>query len=134
LGTVAFILDYVPIFWAATGFFIFLFAGALTIASTWQALLPAVLYVAIHVIEGETATPMLLAKRFALNPVFVVFAFVFWFWLSGAPRRDPLGTDSGHHQNHLRSHSPARGAWPCSRGMKRRATVSALPGANGRRS
>ena len=84
-GTVAFILNYVPIFGPAAGFFIFLFAGALTIDSTWQALLPAALYVGIHVIEGETATPMLLAKRFTLNPVFVVFSFVFWFWLWGVP-------------------------------------------------
>ena len=83
--TVAFILNYVPILGAAAGFFIFLFAGSLTIASTWQALLPAALYVAIHVIEGETATPMLLAKRFTLNPVFVVFSFVFWLWLWGVP-------------------------------------------------
>ena len=84
-GTVAFILNYVPILGPAAAFFIFLFAGSLTIASTWQALLPAALYVGIHVIEGETATPMLLAKQFTLNPVFVVFSFVFWFWLWGVP-------------------------------------------------
>ena len=48
-------------------------------------MLPAALYGAIHVIEGETATPMLLARRFTLNPVLVVFSFVFWFWLWGVP-------------------------------------------------
>ena len=53
--------------------------------STWQALLPAALYGAIHVIEGETVTPMLLARRFTLNPFLVVFSFVFWFWLWGVP-------------------------------------------------
>jgi predicted PurR-regulated permease PerM len=37
------------------------------------------------VIEGETVTPILLAKRFTLNPGFVVFSFVFWFWLWGVP-------------------------------------------------
>jgi len=84
-GTVAFILNYVPILGPAAAIFIFLFAGSLTIASTWQALLPAALYGAIHVIEGETVTPILLAKRFTLNPVFVVFSFVFWFWLWGVP-------------------------------------------------
>jgi len=84
-GTVAFILNYVPILGPAAAFFIFLFAGSLSIASTWQALLPAALYVAIHVIEGETATPMLLARRFTLNPVLVIFSFVFWFWLWGVP-------------------------------------------------
>ncbi len=84
-ATVAFILNYVPILGPAAGIFIFLFAGSLTIASTWQALLPAALYGAIHVIEGETVTPMLLARRFTLNPVLVVFSFVFWFWLWGVP-------------------------------------------------
>jgi predicted PurR-regulated permease PerM len=60
-------------------------AGSLTITSTWQAVLLAALYGAIHVIEGETVTPMLLARRFTLNPVLVVFSFVFWFWLWGVP-------------------------------------------------
>ena len=84
-GTVAFILNYVPILGPAAAFVIFLFAGSLTIPSTWQALLPAALYVVIHVMEGETATPMLLARRFTLNPVLVIFSFVFWFWLWGVP-------------------------------------------------
>jgi predicted PurR-regulated permease PerM len=84
-GTVAFILNYVPILGPAAAIFIFLFAGSLTINSTWQALLPAALYGAIHVIEGETVTPMLLARRFTLNPVLVIFSFVFWFWLWGVP-------------------------------------------------
>jgi predicted PurR-regulated permease PerM len=63
-GTVAFILNYVPILGPATAIFVFLFAGSLTITSIWQALLPAALYGAIHVIEVETVTPMLLARRF----------------------------------------------------------------------
>ena len=84
-GTVAFILNYVPILGPAAAFFIFLFAGALTIASPWQALLPAALYVAIHMIEGETATPLLLARRLTLNPVLVVVSFAFWLWLWGVP-------------------------------------------------
>jgi predicted PurR-regulated permease PerM len=79
-GTVAFILNYVPILGPAAAIFIFVFAGSLTITSIWQALLPAALYGAIHVIEGETVTPMLLARR-----VLVVFSFVFWFWLWGVP-------------------------------------------------
>ena len=84
-GTVAFTLNYVPILGPAAAVFIFLFAGSLTITSTWQAVLPAALYGAIHVIEGETVTPMLLARQFTLNPVLVVFSFVFWFWLWGVP-------------------------------------------------
>jgi predicted PurR-regulated permease PerM len=84
-GAMAFLLNYVPILGTAFGVMIFLLAGLLTIDPLWQALLPAGLYAAIHVIEGETVTPMLLARRFTLNPVLVVLSLVFWFWMWGIP-------------------------------------------------
>ncbi|MGP0090323.1 MAG: AI-2E family transporter [Xanthobacteraceae bacterium] len=84
-GTVAFLLNYVPILGAALGVLIFLLAGLLTIEPLWQALLPAGLYIGFHLIEGETVTPMLLARRFTLNPVLVIISLVFWFWMWGIP-------------------------------------------------
>jgi predicted PurR-regulated permease PerM len=84
-GTVAFLLNYVPILGTALGVLIFLLAGLLTIDPLWQALLPAGLYLAFHLIEGETVTPMLLARRFTLNPVLVIISLVFWFWMWGIP-------------------------------------------------
>jgi hypothetical protein len=69
----------------AAGVLIFLLAGLLTIDTLWLALLPAGLYVGFHVIEGETVTPMLLARRFTLNPVLVIISLVFWFWMWGIP-------------------------------------------------
>ena len=84
-GTVAFILNFVPILGPISAIIIFLFAGSLTIASIWQALLPAALYGAIHLAEGETLTPMLLARRFTLNPVLVILSLAFWYWLWGVP-------------------------------------------------
>ena len=41
--------------------------------------------VGFHLIEGETVTPMLLARRFTLNPVLVIISLVFWFWMWGIP-------------------------------------------------
>jgi predicted PurR-regulated permease PerM len=84
-GTVAFLLNYVPILGTALGVLIFLLAGLLTIDSLWQALLPAALYLGFHLIEGETVTPMLLARRFTLNPVLVIISLVFWLWMWGIP-------------------------------------------------
>lgn len=82
-GSVAFLLNYVPILGPALGVLIFLLAGMLTHDPLWQALLPAGLYLGFHLIEGESVTPMLLAKRFTLNPVLVVLSLVFWFWMWG---------------------------------------------------
>jgi predicted PurR-regulated permease PerM len=84
-GTVAFLLNYAPIIGPALAVFVFLLAGLLTLDGLWHALAPAGLYMAIHLVEGETLTPMLLAKRFTLNPVLVILSLVFWFWMWGIP-------------------------------------------------
>ena len=60
-GTVAFLLNFVPILGPILGVVIFLLAGLLTNDTLWQAFLPAGVYIGIHLIEGETITPMLLA-------------------------------------------------------------------------
>ena len=83
-GTLAFLLNYVPILGPASGVVIFLLAGLLTIDTLWRALMPAVLYLGIHLAEGEIITPTLLAKRFTLNPVVVIVSLIFWFWMWGA--------------------------------------------------
>jgi predicted PurR-regulated permease PerM len=84
-GAVAFLLNYVPILGPLTGMGIFFLAGLLSFDSLWHALLPVALYLVIHLIEGETVTPMLLARRFILNPVLVILSLIFWFWMWGVP-------------------------------------------------
>jgi predicted PurR-regulated permease PerM len=82
-GTVAFLLNYVPILGPLTGVAIFVLAGLLTFDPLWRAILPGALYLLIHLIEGEFVTPMLMARRFTLNPVVVILSLIFWFWIWG---------------------------------------------------
>ena len=84
-GTIAFLLNYIPILGPMIGVVVFLLAGLLSIDSLWAAFLPAGLYLLIHLVEGETVTPMLLARRFTINPVLVVLSLVFWYWMWGVP-------------------------------------------------
>ena len=84
-GAVAFLLNYVPILGPMIGVAMFTLAGLLTAKTLWPALLPAGLYFVIHLVEGETITPMLLARRFTLNPVLVILALIFWYWMWGVP-------------------------------------------------
>jgi predicted PurR-regulated permease PerM len=84
-GATAFLLNYVPILGPLLGTVIFLLAGMLSFDSLWWALLPSTLYFCIHLVEGETLTPLLLARRFTLNPVLVILSLVFWFWMWGVP-------------------------------------------------
>jgi predicted PurR-regulated permease PerM len=82
-GTTAFLLNYIPILGPLFGVGIFVLVGMLSFESLWWALLPPALYFGIHLVEGETLTPMLLARRFTLNPVLIILSLVFWFWMWG---------------------------------------------------
>jgi predicted PurR-regulated permease PerM len=84
-GVIAFVLNFVPILGAMVGIVIFAMASVLSLGVTWWALLPVGLYFGIHVIEGEFATPMLLARRFTINPVALILSLVFWYWMWGVP-------------------------------------------------
>ena len=82
-GTLAFLLNYVPILGPTVGVITFFVAGLVMLDPLWMAFVPAGLYILIHVAEGETVTPMLLAHRFTVNPVLVMIGVFFWYWMWG---------------------------------------------------
>lgn len=57
-------------------------AGLVSFDTIWQAPLLAATYLIIHIVE-EAITPILLARRFTLNPVLVIISIVFWNWKWG---------------------------------------------------
>jgi predicted PurR-regulated permease PerM len=84
-GVIAFALNFVPILGPMVGMVLFLMASVLSLGVTWWALLPVGLYFLVHALEGEIATPMLMARRFTINPVAVILALIFWYWMWGVP-------------------------------------------------
>jgi predicted PurR-regulated permease PerM len=84
-GVVAFCLNFVPILGPFCGIVLFLAVGLVSKGPVWAALLPAALYLGIHIMEGEIITPMLLANRFTINPVAVILSLIFWYWMWGVP-------------------------------------------------
>ncbi len=82
-GAVAFLLNFVPIIGPLICAVVIALAGLLTFDTLWMGLLPAGIYLVIHLIEGESITPMLLARQFTLNPVLVIMSLVFWYWMWG---------------------------------------------------
>lgn len=84
-GCIAFVLNYVPILGPITGVVLFAIIGLLSLGPGIGALLPAALYFLIHLAEGEFITPMVVARRFTVNPVAVVLGLVFWYWMWGVP-------------------------------------------------
>ena len=84
-GLIAFVVNFVPILGPMVALVMFLMASVLSLGVTWWALLPVGLYFVVHIIEGELVTPMLMARRFTINPVAVILALLFWYWMWGVP-------------------------------------------------
>lgn len=82
-GTLAFLFNYVPIVGPLVAFCLFLMVGLVLKATLAAAIIPAAVYLLIHVTESSVITPLLLSRRFTLNPVLIVFSLVFWYWMWG---------------------------------------------------
>jgi predicted PurR-regulated permease PerM len=84
-GVVAFFLNYIPVMGPIICMVLLALAGMLTFDPLLRALLPVAGFLAIHATEGQFITPMLIARRFTLNPVVVIISLVFWYWMWGVP-------------------------------------------------
>ena len=81
-GTLAFLLQCIPTLGPLVFIGIMFLAGLFTFEPMWQILLPPGVFLIINLTE-EMITPAVLARRFTLNPVIVIIALMFWYWMWG---------------------------------------------------
>jgi predicted PurR-regulated permease PerM len=79
------LLNFVPYFGPVVGIVLLTAVGLLTFDTLWQAVLPPAWYLLLHVLEANLITPILLGRRFTLNPVVIFVSLIFWTWLWGIP-------------------------------------------------
>jgi len=79
------LLNFVPYFGPVTGIIVLAAAGLLTFDTLWEAILPPAWYLLLHLLEANLITPVLLGRRFTLNPVVIFVSLIFWTWLWGVP-------------------------------------------------
>jgi predicted PurR-regulated permease PerM len=84
-GMLVALLNFVPYFGPAAGIILLAAVGLLTFDTLWQAVLPPAWYLLLHLLEANLITPVLLGRRFTLNPVVVFVSLIFWTWLWGVP-------------------------------------------------
>src|SRR6478736_469671 len=84
-GMLVAVLNFVPYFGPVTGVLLLAIVGLLTFDTPWQGLLPPAYYLLLHLLEANLVTPILLGRRFTLNPVVLFVSLIFWTWLWGVP-------------------------------------------------
>ncbi len=84
-GVLAALLNFVPYFGPVAGVVLLGTVGLLSFDSLWAGLLPPGLYLLLHLLEANLVTPILMGRRFTLNPVVIFVSLIFWTWLWGVP-------------------------------------------------
>jgi predicted PurR-regulated permease PerM len=84
-GMLVAVLNFVPYFGPVAGILLLCAVGVLTFDTLWKGILPAAWYLLLHLLEANLITPMLLGRRFTLNPVVIFVFLIFWTWLWGVP-------------------------------------------------
>ena len=82
-GVLVAVLNFVPYFGPVAGVIVLGAVGLLTFDTLWKGLLPPAWYFLLHVLEANLITPVLLGRRFTLNPVVIFVSLIFWTWLWG---------------------------------------------------
>jgi predicted PurR-regulated permease PerM len=84
-GMLVAVLNFVPYFGPVVGVLLLATVGLLAFDTLWQGLLPSAWYLVLHLLEANLITPVLLGRRFTLNPVVIFVSLIFWTWLWGVP-------------------------------------------------
>jgi predicted PurR-regulated permease PerM len=82
-GGIVAVLNYIPYLGPIASVLLLAFGGLMAFPDPWTALLPALSFAAIHLLEANLITPMLVGHRLTINPLLILVALSFWAWVWG---------------------------------------------------
>jgi len=82
-GGIVAVLNYIP-YLGPIVTSVLLFIGALmTFPDIWAAMLPPLIFLALHTIEANAITPMIVGQKIEVNPLLILLSLSFWAWVWG---------------------------------------------------
>jgi predicted PurR-regulated permease PerM len=82
-GTVAALLNFAPYVGPLIGIALMLLVGFVMFDDPLTACLPALSYLALHTLEGQLVTPIVLGRSMAISPLMLILALMLFGWLWG---------------------------------------------------
>ncbi len=82
-GTVAAVLNFAPYVGPLIGIVLMLLMGFVKFDDPLAASLPALAYLALHTLEGQVVTPIVLGRSMAISPLVLILALMLFGWLWG---------------------------------------------------
>jgi predicted PurR-regulated permease PerM len=82
-GGIVAVLNYIPYLGPIASALLLAVGGLMVFADPWYALLPAIAFTFLHLVEANAITPMLVGRRLTINPLLILIALSFWAWVWG---------------------------------------------------
>ena len=82
-GGIAAVLNYIPYLGPIASALLLALGGLMTFEDPWYALLPALSFVIIHLVEANAVTPAVVGRRLTINPLLILLSLSFWAWVWG---------------------------------------------------
>lgn len=82
-GTIAALLNFAPYVGPLIGVALMLVMGFMRFDGVLPSLVPAMLYLGLHTLEGQFLTPIVLGKRMAISPLILILALMVFGWVWG---------------------------------------------------
>lgn len=82
-GAAVALLNFIPYLGALVSVLLLTLVGVLQSSSPDVAVLPALCFLALAVLEGQFLSPLILGKRLSLSPVAILVWLMLWGWLWG---------------------------------------------------
>jgi predicted PurR-regulated permease PerM len=82
-GGIAAVLNYIPYLGPIGSALLLALGGLMTFEDPWYALLPALSFIIIHLIEANLVTPAVVGRRLTINPLLILLSLSFWAWVWG---------------------------------------------------
>lgn len=82
-GTVSALLNFAPYVGPITGILFMGLVGVVAFDSPSKMVLPAAIFLGLHVLESQFVTPVILGKRMAISPLVMLLWLMIWGWLWG---------------------------------------------------
>ena len=84
-GGIVSLCNFVPYLGPIVAAMLLGLGGLMTFDAVRVALLPAVIFIGVHLVEANLITPLVLGRRLTVNPLLILVSLSFWGWVWGTP-------------------------------------------------
>ena len=82
-GGIVAVLNYIPYLGPIVAALLLFVGGLMTFPDIWAAMIPPAVFIALHMVEANVLTPLIVGHRLTISPLAILVSLSFWAWVWG---------------------------------------------------